>query len=254
MNRAAVSRADYDVGLRKYMLSVYNYMASGLALTGVVAWLAADSGVYYQIARTPLIWLVMFAPLIMVFVFAARINKMSLPAAQLTFWVFAALMGLSLGGIFLVYTRTSIAETFFITAATFLGMSLYGYTTRADLTKMGSFLIMGLWGVVIASVVNLFLGSPAIQFAISIIGVVVFTGLTAWDTQRIKEQYVEGLRRGGGEERTVRRADALSRFRQPVHDAAAAFRPAPRLSRRLQDRTNRAAFLRGGGLFLGRVR
>jgi uncharacterized protein len=189
---AATTQASYDVGLRQYMLRVYNYMASGLALTGLVAWLAVDTGLYAQIYRTPLMWVVILAPLVMVFVLAARINKMSFGAAQATFWAYSALMGLSLASIFLVYTRTSIAETFFITSATFLGMSLYGYTTKADLSRMGSFLVMGVWGLVIAMVVNMFLGSPALQFAISGIGVLIFTGLTAWDTQRIKEQYYEG--------------------------------------------------------------
>jgi FtsH-binding integral membrane protein len=185
----AATQASYDLGLRQYMLRVYNYMASGLALTGVVAWLAADTGLYARIYHTPLMWVVMLAPLVMVFILAARINRMSFAAAQLTFWAYASLMGLSLAGIFLIYTRTSIAETFFITSATFLSMSLYGYTTKADLTKMGSFLVMGLWGVVLASLVNVFLGSPGLQFVISVAGVLVFTGLTAWDTQRIKEQY-----------------------------------------------------------------
>jgi FtsH-binding integral membrane protein len=193
VNRAAATQAGYDLGLRKYMLSVYNYMASGLLLTGIVAWLGYDSGVYARIAHTPLMFVVFLAPLALVWFLAARINSMSLPAAQLTFWVYSALVGLSLSSIFMVYTRTSIAETFFITAGTFLGMSLYGYTTKADLTKMGSFLVMGLIGVIVAMVVNLFLHSAAIQFAISVIGVLIFTGLTAWDTQRIKEQYVEGL-------------------------------------------------------------
>jgi FtsH-binding integral membrane protein len=191
-SRMATSRADVDVGLRQYMLRVYNYMASGLAVTGAVAWLGYDTGFYERIAHTPLIFLVMLAPLAVVFLFASRINSMSLGAAQLTFWVYSALMGLSLSAIFLVYTHASIAETFFITAATFLGMSLYGYTTKADLTKMGSFLVMGLWGIIIASVVNIFIGSSGLSFLISFVGVIVFTGLTAWDTQRIKEQYYAG--------------------------------------------------------------
>jgi FtsH-binding integral membrane protein len=189
VNRAAAVGAEYDLGLRRYMLSVYNYMASGLVLTGIVAWLGADSGVYQQIAHTPLLYVVLLAPIALVWLLAARIHTMSLGAAQLTFWIYAALMGLSLSAIFLVYTGTSIAETFFITAATFLGMSLYGYTTRTDLSKMGSFLVMGLFGIIIAGLVNIFIGSTALQFAISVIGVLVFTGLTAWDTQRIKEQY-----------------------------------------------------------------
>lgn len=192
----AVPQVGLDVGLRNYMLRVYNYMAGGLAITGVIAYFAASSGIYAQIAHTPFIYVVMFAPLLIVFLFAARIQSMSLGAAQATFWGFAALMGLSLSYIFLVYTGASIAQVFFITAATFLSMSLWGYTTKTDLSRFGSFLTMGLYGIIIAMLVNLFLGSPAVQFAISIIGVVVFTGLTAWDTQRIKEMYWEG---DGGE-------------------------------------------------------
>ena len=183
------TQGEYDLGLRQYMLRVYNYMASGLAVTGIVAWLAADSGLSQQIMHSPVRWLVMLAPLGIVFFFAARIQSMSFATAQVLYWVYAALMGLSLGFIFLVYTHASIASTFFITAAMFLTMSLWGYTTKTDLTKMGSFMMMGLFGIIIASLVNLFLGSPAIYFAISIIGVVVFTGLTAWDTQRIAQQY-----------------------------------------------------------------
>jgi FtsH-binding integral membrane protein len=183
------TQGEYDLGLRQYMLRVYNYMASGLVLTGIVAYLAADLGIYQQIARTPLIWLVMFAPLIMVFIFSAGIQRMSFGTAQLLYWAYAAMMGLSLGFIFLAYTHTSIYMTFFITASLFLTMSLYGYTTKADLTKMGSFMVMGLFGIIIASVVNIFFASSAMSFAISIIGVIVFTGLTAWDTQRIAQQY-----------------------------------------------------------------
>jgi uncharacterized protein len=183
------TQGEYDLGLRQYMLRVYNYMASGLAVTGIIAWLAVDFGIYQEIARTPLIWLVMFAPLIMVLVFSAGIQRMSFGAAQALFWAFSAVMGLSLGYIFLRYTAASIAATFFITAGMFLSMSLWGYTTKADLTKMGSFMMMGLFGIIIASLVNIFLHSSAIYFAVSIIGVVVFTGLTAWDTQRIAQQY-----------------------------------------------------------------
>ena len=186
---AAARSVEYDLGLRAFMLRVYNYMASGLALTGITAWLAAETGFYQQIAHSPLIYLVMFAPFILVMVLGFRIQRMSFGAAQATFWAYSALMGLSLAGIFLVYTHTSIALTFFITAATFLSMSLYGYTTRSSLAGMGSFMMMGLFGIVIASVVNIFLHSTGLQFLISIIGVIVFTGLTAWDTQRIKEQY-----------------------------------------------------------------
>jgi len=183
--------ADIDVGLRQYMLRVYNYMGAGLALTGAVAYVAS-LGFYQSIVGTPLFWVLMIAPLGLVLLLGFRIQSMSLGAAQATFWIYAGLMGVSLGGIFLVYTGVSIATTFFITAAMFLGMSLYGYTTGRDLTQFGSFLFMGLIGIVVAGLVNIFLASPGLQFAISVIGVVVFTGLTAWDTQRIKEMYFAG--------------------------------------------------------------
>ncbi len=191
-NRAAArpaTWAEVDAGLRQYMLRVYNYMGAGLALTGLVAYFAASSGFYQAIYRTPLMWLVMLAPLGMVFFLSFRIQQMSLTAAQTTFWVYAGTVGLSLAGIFLVYTGLSIASTFLITAAMFLATSLYGYTTGRDLSGVGSFMFMGLIGIVIAGVVNIFLASPGLQFAISVIGVIVFTGLTAWDTQRIKEMY-----------------------------------------------------------------
>lgn len=188
---AGLARTEIDVGLRQYMLRVYNYMAGGLALTGVVAYGAAASGLYQAIFGTPLYWVVLLAPLALVMLLSFRINKMSLGAAQLSFWVYAGLVGLSLSGIFLVYTGTSIARVFFIAAATFAAMSLYGYTTRSNLSRFGSFLFMGLIGIVIAGLVNIFIASSALQFAISIIGVIVFVGLTAWDTQRIKEMYVE---------------------------------------------------------------
>jgi FtsH-binding integral membrane protein len=186
-----VETAEVDAGLRAHMLRIYNYMASGLALTGIVAYVAAASGFYYAIARTPLIWLVMLAPLGFVFALSAGLQRMRASTAQALFWAFSAVMGLSLAGVFLVFTGASIARVFFITAGTFAAMSLWGYTTRRDLSGMGSFMMMGLIGIVIASLVNLFIGSSAIQFAISVIGVVVFTGLTAWDTQRIKELYWE---------------------------------------------------------------
>jgi FtsH-binding integral membrane protein len=185
-------QAAIDAGLRQYMLSIYNYMAAGLVITGLVAFLVASSpAAMATIFGTPLKWVVMLAPLGFIFLFAARIQTMSTSAAQLTFWAFAAVMGLSMASIFIVFTGTSIARVFFITAATFLATSLYGYTTKTDLSKMGSFMMMGLIGIVLASLVNIFIGSSAIQFAISIIGVIVFTGLTAWDTQRLKEMYAE---------------------------------------------------------------
>ena len=183
--------AQIDAGLRVHMQRVYSYMAGGLALTGIVAYGAAASGFYQAIADTPLIWIVMLAPLGFVLALSFGIQRMSAGTAMLLFWIYAAVMGLSLGGIFLVFTGTSIARVFFITAATFGAMSLYGYTTRTDLSNFGSFLLMGLIGIVIASIVNIFIGSSALQFAISIIGVIVFVGLTAYDTQRIKEIYLE---------------------------------------------------------------
>ena len=186
-----LSRADIDIGLRQFMISVYNYMASGLALTGVVAYGAAETGLYTSLTTTPLLfWGVALAPLALVMLLSFRIEKMSLGAAQAAFWIYAGLVGLSLSGIFFVYTGTSIARTFFITAATFLAMSLFGYTTRADLARTASFLLMGLVGIIIASIVNLFLASSIVQLAISVVGVIVFVGLTAYDTQRIKEIYL----------------------------------------------------------------
>ena len=184
--------AAIDEGLRQYMLQVYNYMAGGLALTGIIAFVSANTPVVFNaIFGTPLMWVVMLAPLGFVFFLSFRINKMSYAAAQLTFWAFAAVMGLSIAWIFIAFTSTSIARVFFITAGMFAGMSLYGYTTKRDLSGWGSFLFMGLIGIIIAAIVNMFIGSTALQFAISVIGVIVFTGLTAYDTQSIKELYIE---------------------------------------------------------------
>jgi hypothetical protein len=186
------------------MLRVYNYMASGVAITGVVAYLTymfavVDTGAGLQptsfgsfIFASAFKWVVIFAPLAMVFFLSARINSMSLSGAQIAFWVFAALMGLSIASIFLVYAHASIARVFFITAASFGALSLYGYTTNRDLSAWGSFLFMGLIGIIIAMLVNLFLASSALQFAISVIGVLIFAGLTAYDTQQIKEMYYVG--------------------------------------------------------------
>ncbi|HYM74326.1 MAG TPA: Bax inhibitor-1/YccA family protein [Stellaceae bacterium] len=190
--RTADTQVGIDVGLRDYMLRIYNYMASALALTGIVAYVFAESGIYMSIARTPLIWLVMLAPLGLVVLLSFGINRLSAAAAQGIFWLYAGLMGISLASVFLVFTGASVARVFFITAGTFAAMSLYGYTTRRDLSQLGSFLFMGLIGIVIASLVNMFIASSALQFAISVIGVLVFTGLTAWDTQQIKEMYYEG--------------------------------------------------------------
>lgn len=179
-------------GLQAYMRAIYNTMAGGLALTGIVAWLSFSQGLYQHIARTPLIWVALFAPLVMVLFLSMRIQKMSLAAAQLTYWAYAALMGVSLAGIFLMYAHDSIARVFFITAGTFGAMSFYGYTTKKDLTGWGSFLIMGLIGIIIAGLVNLFLQSSALQFAVSVAGVIIFVGLTAYDTQKIKMIYADG--------------------------------------------------------------
>jgi uncharacterized protein len=189
-----------DEGLRSFMLSVYNYMGLGLAITGVVAFAVASSpAIYMPIFTSPLKWVVMLAPLGFIFFLSARIQSMSVSAAQITFWLFAAVMGISMASIFLVFTGESIARVFFVTAATFGAVSLYGYTTKRDLSGVGSFLFMGLIGIIIASVVNLFLASSALQFAVSVIGVLVFTGLTAWDTQRLKEQYVGSLQYAGAD-------------------------------------------------------
>lgn len=193
----------YDEGLRSYMLRVYNYMGTGLAITGLMAFAIAQLSVVFGPAgeivgltalgqalfMSPLQWVVMLAPLGVVLVFSARMHAMRPATAQAVFWLFAALMGVSLASIFIAFTTESIARVFFITAATFGAMSLYGYTTRRSLAGWGSFLFMGLIGIIIAAIVNMFIASSALQFAISVIGVLVFTGLTAYDTQRIKESY-----------------------------------------------------------------
>lgn len=186
-----------DQGLRTYMLKVYNLMALGLAITGLAAYFAFTFAVSdgqltafgAAIYTSPLKWVVIFAPLALVFFLSFKINSMSVSAAQTTFAVYAALVGLSLSSIFLIYTGQSVVQTFFVTAASFGALSLYGYSTKRDLSAMGSFLMMGLFGLIIASVVNIFLASSAMQFAISVIGVLIFAGLTAYDTQRIKEMY-----------------------------------------------------------------
>jgi FtsH-binding integral membrane protein len=201
----AADQAAYDEGLRAYMLRVYNYMASGLALTGIVAVVIAqmsvnlnDAGQIVSVTElgntlfnTPLKWLVMLAPLGLVFYLSAKLHSMSFSTAQTTFWIYAGLMGVSMATIFIAFTGASIARVFFISAGTFAAMSLYGYTTKKDLSKFGSFLIMGLIGIIIASLVNIFLQSSALHFAISVIGVLVFIGLTAYDTQNIKNEYAD---------------------------------------------------------------
>jgi uncharacterized protein len=214
----AASAAAVDAGLRSYMLRIYNYMTIGLAITGCAAlgiYMAAvtadPTGASARIGNafltpfgyamfvSPLKWLFIFAPLAMVFVISFGIQRLAPATAQLLFWAFSALMGVSLSSIFLVYTHNSIVQVFFVTAASFGALSLYGYTTRRDLTGFRSFLVMGLFGVIIASVVNIFLASSAFQFAISVIGVLVFAGLTAYDTQRLKNEYIYGYAGQGGD-------------------------------------------------------
>ena len=211
-----------DEGLRAYMLRIYNYMVLGLAITGLAA-----LGIYmlsvtndpalvvqkfrnigltsigYTLFFSPVKWVVILAPLALVFFLSFRIQHMRPAAAQLTFWIYAALVGVSLGSIFLIYTHTSIVRVFFITAASFGALSLWGYTTNRDLTGMGSFLIMGLFGIIIASLVNVFLGSTMMQFIISVVGVLVFAGLTAYDTQRLKSEYIYGAMEGDVLERSA---------------------------------------------------
>jgi len=189
-----------DEGLRAHMNKVYGTMAVGVALTGLVAWAVGTNEALVQaIWGSGLKWVVIFAPLAIVFAFGAMLNRMSAATAQLVFYAYAALMGLSISSIFVAYTGMSIAQTFFISAAAFAGLSLYGYTTKRDLSPIGAFLMMGLIGLIIASLVNLFLGSPAISFAISVAGVLIFAGLTAFDTQTIKNEYVGHAQVGDAE-------------------------------------------------------
>ena len=192
--------AQVDEGLRSHMNKVYGTMSVGMIITALAAWsisglAVTETGELSQLGvaiyASPLKWLIMFAPLIMVFAFGAAINRISAAGAQLFFYTFAVLMGLSLSSIFLVYTGVSIAQTFLITAIAFAGLSLYGYTTKRDISGWGTFLIMGVIGLIVASIVNIFLGSPAIAFAISTLGVLIFAGLTAYDTQKIKTDYIQ---------------------------------------------------------------
>jgi FtsH-binding integral membrane protein len=201
--RGYADRAVIDAGLRAHMIRVYNYMAIGVALTGLVAWFTFQAAVVTNAAGnitgftpfgqavlgSPLVWVLMLAPLALVFFISFRIDRLSAETARLLFFVYAALVGLSLATIFVVYTATSITRVFFITAASFGALSLYGYTTKRDLSPFRSFLIMGLIGIIIASLVNIFLTSSALQFVVSVVGVLVFAGLTAYDTQKIKEMY-----------------------------------------------------------------
>jgi len=189
---ATGARADeIDAGLRAHMNKVYGTMSVGLLLTAGMAWaVGTNDAMVAAIFGTQLKWLVMFSPLIMIFAFGALINKMSAAGAQLFFYAFSALMGLSISYIFAAYTSLSIAQVFLVTSISFAGLSLWGYTTQKDISGWGSFLIMGVIGLIVAMIVNIFLGSPAIMFAISVIGVLIFAGLTAYDTQRIKTDYI----------------------------------------------------------------
>jgi FtsH-binding integral membrane protein len=193
----------YDMGLRAHMIRVYNYMASGVALTGVVAWFTYQMAVVTNASGSitgltpfgqalfgsPLMWVLVLAPLGLVFFLSFRIQHLEASTARLLFFVYAGLLGVSLASIFMVYTHASITRVFFISAASFGALSLYGYTTTRSLNAMGSFLIMGLFGLIIASLVNIFLKSSGLDWALSVIGVLIFAGLTAWDTQKIKEMY-----------------------------------------------------------------
>lgn len=193
LNGEAVNRAAYDMGLRRYMLSIYNYMASGVLLSGIVALLFAQSGYAAQlmIGGNPLAWVIILAPLGFVFAMSFGANKFSTGALQAMFWGFAAVMGLSLSTIFLVYTKSSIALTFFATAAAFAGLSLVGYTTKKDLSGMGTFLTMGVIGLLVLMIVNMFVQSSIMQLGIAAVGVLIFAGLTAYDTQRLKMMYAQ---------------------------------------------------------------
>ncbi len=189
---SSTSRISYDVGLRNYMLRVYNFMAIALAITGFSSFLIASTPALVQaIFGSPLKWVVLFAPLAFVFFLGSKINKISASTAQNYLWIYSLLMGLSLAPIFLVYTGSSIARAFFVSASLFGAMSIYGYTTKKDLTGMGSFMIMGLIGIIIASLVNLFLKSSGLDFVVSILSVIIFTGLTAYDVQKTRDIYYQ---------------------------------------------------------------
>ncbi len=198
--RAGAGYAAIDEGLRTHMNKVYGLMSVGMLLTGLVAWAVGTNEQMLQaIFTTPLKWVVMFAPLALVFAFGAMLPRMSAATAQLVFYVYAALVGLSLSFIFAVFTGVSITQTFLVTAIAFAGLSLYGYTTKKDLSGMGTFLMMGLIGLIVASIVNIFLASSAVAFAISVIGVLIFAGLTAYDTQSIKNTYIAHAQMGDQE-------------------------------------------------------
>jgi FtsH-binding integral membrane protein len=204
--RVGTRTLQIDEGLRAHMNKVYGLMSVAMIITGLVAWAVGSNEALLSIFRDPatlrpnaLGWIVMFAPLAVVFAFGAMINRMSAATAQLVFYGYAALMGLSLSYIFAIFTGVSIASTFLVTAIAFAGLSLYGYTTKRDLSGFGTFLLMGLIGLIVASVVNLFLASSAVAFAISVIGVLLFAGLTAFDTQNIKNTYVAHAQMGDSE-------------------------------------------------------
>ena len=222
---AGVDAATIDTGLRAYMLRVYNWMVSGLLLTGITAYGIANTSLieafYHRVPTaygmavqpTGLAYVAMFAPLAFVMVLSFGVNRLSTTATQGLFWAFALAMGASMTNIFMIYAHDSIARVFFITAATFGAMSVYGYTTKSDLSRMGSFLMMGLFGIILASVVNMFIGSSGMQFMISIVGVLIFVGLTAYDTQRIKADYVQYAYAQGSDVAAKRSVfDALSLY------------------------------------------
>ncbi len=188
---SGIDRVTLDVGLRAHMQRVFGYMSGGLALTGLLAWIVAHTALAPILFGSPLRWLVAIAPMGFVMVMSFRMNTISPSALKTMFWLFCGTMGLSMGAIFLTFTDASIARAFFITSATFGAMSLWGYTTKLDLTGFGSFLLMGVLGLMIASVVNIFMQSSMLQWMVSVVGVVIFTGLTAWDVQRIKQTYAE---------------------------------------------------------------
>ncbi|RMH46318.1 MAG: Bax inhibitor-1/YccA family protein [Alphaproteobacteria bacterium] len=197
---AGARSAQIDEGLRAHMNKVYGLMSVAMVITGAVAYLVGtNEALMVAIYGSGLKWVVMFAPLIVVFAFGAMIQRMSAAAAQAVFWGFSALMGLSIGWIFAVYTGISIAQVFLVTAIAFLSLSLYGYTTKRDLSGMGAFLIMGVVGLIVASIINIFLMSSAVMFAVSVIGVLIFAGLTAYDTQNIKNTYLAMAMQGDSE-------------------------------------------------------
>ena len=190
---AGLDRVTFDAGLRAFMQRIFGYMSGGLAITGLLAWVVANTALAGIIFGTPLKWVVMIAPLGFILFMNFRMNTISVSTLRTMFWLFCGTMGLSMGAIFLVYTGASVARAFFITAATFGAMSLWGYTTKKDLSNFGAFLMMGVLGIFIASIVNIFMASSMLQWMVSVAGVAIFTGLTAWDVQRLKQTYSEGF-------------------------------------------------------------